>query len=325
MPGCFEVSLCNKKPKHNLSLLTGCLNIVTLIIWNPNAGSITKADEVRRSLELDPSIEVYEPNSPSDARKKVELAIRNGCKLVIAAGGDGTVNAVINGLGDASEDTILGVLPLGTANDWCASLAIPSDIRAAWKLREQRTVRAIDIVELETRLQSVRFANIATGGNSHRVTEQITTAMKQRWGALCYIRGAFTILSDLASYCVEISFDDGPAEIFEVWNLMIANGRTSAGGVEVAPNARINDGLLDVVIIQAGTLIDLADLSARYLFSDYIQSNQVHYRQARKVTLNSQPPLIFSLDGDLVDEQPVSFRCLAKQVHVIVGTEFDAQ
>ncbi|MCC6510560.1 MAG: diacylglycerol kinase family lipid kinase [Pirellulaceae bacterium] len=299
------------------------MNTDTLVIWNPNAGSVAQAADIRQLIEQDSRIELYEPNSAADARKKVELSTQHGSKLVIAAGGDGTINSVINGLSGAPSDTVLGVLPLGTANDWCASLSIPNDIQTAWEVIERRTVRAIDVVELETRLQTTRFANIATGGNSHRVTEQITAEMKQRWGALCYIRGAFTILNDLESFRVEISFDQGPIEVFDAWNLMIANGRTSAGRVEVAPRARLDDGLLDVVIIQSGTMIDLADLSARYLFSDYIESDQVLYRQARMVTLNSKPPLIFSLDGDLIDEHPVSFRCLPNRLNVFVGPEYD--
>lgn len=297
----------------------------TLVIWNSNAGSVARAGELRQLLERKPSVELYEPTSASDARQKVELATQSGCKLVISAGGDGTVNSVINGLSGAPRDVVLGVLPVGTANDWCASLAIPNDLAAAWRLLEQRKVHAIDVVELQTQLQSTRFANIATGGNSHRVTEQITAEMKQTWGALCYIRGAFNILNDLAAYRVGISFDQRPPEFFDAWNLIIANGRTSAGRVEVAPRARLNDGLLDVVIIQAGTMIDLANLSARYLFSDYIESEQVIYRQAREVTLSSEPPLVFSLDGDLINEQPVSFRCLPGQLNVIVGAEFDTR
>jgi diacylglycerol kinase (ATP) len=296
-----------------------------LVIWNSHAGSISGAGEVRNRLEADPRIELYEAVSSVDAQRMVELATQRGCKQVIAAGGDGTVNSVINGLSGDIQDIVLGVLPLGTANDWCASLSIPNDISAAWDLIEKKIVRPIDVIELQSQSRSTRFANIATGGNSHRVTEVVTAEMKQQWGALCYVRGAVAILDDLKTYRVEIAFDNGPVEVVDVWNLMIANGRTSAGRVEVAPRALLNDGLMDVVIIQAGTMVDLAALSARYLFSDYIESDQVLYRQARRVTLNSSPPLVFSLDGDLIDEQPVSFRCLPQKVNVIVGTEFDTQ
>ncbi len=294
----------------------------TLVIWNPNAGSIEQAVAIRQKFIDHPEVTIYEPTSATDAQAKVRIACEQGTKLIIAAGGDGTVNSVINGLSTAPNDVTLGVLPLGTANDWCASLAISNDPELAWETLQNRRVQAVDVVELETESLTTRFANIATGGNSHRVTEAITAEMKQRWGALCYIRGAVSILNDLKSFDTTISIDGAEPQDYSVWNLLVANGKTSAGRVEVAPQARLNDGLLDLVIIQSGTMIDLADLSARYLFDDYIDSNQVIYRQARHIALKSQPPVKFSLDGDIVDEQPISFRCLPAALNVIVGEEF---
>lgn len=296
----------------------------TLVIWNPNAGSTEQAAAIRQKLIDHPDVTIYEPTSATDAQAKVKIACEQGIKLIVAAGGDGTVNSVINGLSTAPNDVILGVLPLGTANDWCASLAIPNDPDLAWETLQNRHVQAIDVIELETESQTTRFANIATGGNSHRVTEAITAEMKERWGALCYIRGAVSILNDLKSFDTVISIDGGAPQQFSAWNLLVANGKTSAGRVEVAPQARLDDGLLDLVIIQSGTMIDLADLSARYLFDDYIESDQVIYRQARHIALNSQPPVKFSLDGDIVDEQPIAFRCLPAALNVIVGEEFES-
>ena len=301
------------------------MNEETLIIWNPNAGSVDKAQEIRERLQNRRVTEIYDPVSAEDAQTKVRIACERGAKLIVAAGGDGTINSVINGLAEAPADVVMGVLPLGTANDWCVSLGIPNDINLAWESLEEGEVRPLDVVELDTESQSIRFANIATGGNSHRVTEAITAEMKQRWGAMCYVRGAVSIVNDLQSFEATISLDGGPPQSFSIWNLLVANGRTSAGRVEVAPRAQLDDGLLDVVIIQAGTFVDLADLSVRYIFADYIASDQVVYRQAREITLRSQPPLMFSLDGDLVHEQPISFRCLPKAINVIVGQEFQSE
>lgn len=294
-----------------------------LVIWNPNAGSTSQAQEIRKRIADLHGTVIYEPTSPADAQAKVQIECERGTKLVIAAGGDGTVNSVINGLAHAPADVLMGVLPLGTANDWCASLAIPNEINAALETIENRLVVPLDVAELRTSKETSRFANIATGGNSHRVTEAITSELKQRWGAMCYIRGAVGILNDLQSFETTISFDGGPAEVFSVWNLIVANGRTSAGRVEVAPKACLDDGLLDIVIIQSGTMVNLADLSIRYVFADYIQSDQVVYRHARQITLSSDPPIKFSIDGDLLERQPISFTCLPAELNVIVGSEFN--
>jgi diacylglycerol kinase (ATP) len=293
-----------------------------LVIWNSNAGSTSQAEDIRNHIADSLDTIIYEPTSAADAQEKIRIECERGTKLVIAAGGDGTVNSVVNGLANAPAEVVMGVLPLGTANDWCASLAIPSDIDAAWETLENRLVVPLDVVELRTSTETTRFANIATGGNSHRITEAITSELKQRWGAMCYIRGAVGILNDLQSFETSISFDGGPTELFSVWNLIAANGRTSAGRVEVAPQACLDDGLLDVVIIQSGTMVNLADLSVRYVFADYIKSDQVVYRQARQITLSSNPPIKFSIDGDLVEHQPISLTCLPAALNVIVGSEF---
>lgn len=295
----------------------------TLVIWNPNAGTAPQAACLKERIMNSQVMSIYEPVSAEDARSKVAIMCSRGTRFVVAAGGDGTVNSVLNGLSEAPSDVVMGVLPLGTANDWCASLAIPNDLDLAWEVLQNGRDERIDIIELETKSKYLRFANIATGGNSHRVTESITPEMKKRWGALCYIRGAIGIINELDDFKATLSFDDSPNETFSVWNLLIANGRTSAGQVEVAPRARLDDGLLDVVIIQSGTLVNLADLSARYLFSDYVDSEQVIYRQARRVTLDSTPPMMFSIDGDLVDDHPISFRCIPAALNVVVGKEFE--
>lgn len=295
-----------------------------LIIWNSSAGRVNAAGTVRAELEKEPNTEIYEPNSAEDSIARVQKAVDDGTGMIVAAGGDGTINSVINGLAGASEEVVLGVLPLGTANDWCTSLGISNDIPTAWADLQRGDIRSLDCIEVETPHQRRRFANIATGGNSYRVTEAMTEEMKQRWGALCYLRGAIDVLADLESFRTEIIYDNDIKATYSVWNIIVANGRTSAGNVRVAPRARLQDGLLDVVIIEDGDFLDLADLTGRYLFDEYIASERVSYRQAREIRIDSDPVIHFSLDGDLVEEQPISFRVLPGSLRVVVGQDFDA-
>ena len=297
----------------------------TLVVWNSNAGSVDRAESIRDTLERRADTTIVVPCDGREASAIVRQHCRNGTELVVAAGGDGTVNSVVNGLAEASSGVTLGVLPLGTANDWCSSLAIPDDLDAALELLDNGEARLLDIVEVETEHRQTRFANIATGGNSHRVTESLTDELKENWGALCYVRGAIGVLADLQPFDAQIRFDDGSPQSFSVWNIVVANGKTSAGRLEVAPRALLDDGLLDIVIIQSGTIIDVADLTAKYLFGDYVDSEKVVYRQAKKIEIESTPPTMFSIDGDLIEEQPVVFRALPKCQHVIVGPECEAR
>ena len=289
-----------------------------LVIWNPNAGSVNAAREIRQNLSNRPGTRLCETKTAQEATELVAAHLQKGENQIIAAGGDGTINAVINGMMQLTHDAVLGVLPLGTANDWCASLGVPDDLQAALAMIDQRKATPIDVIELETPNASHYFANIATGGNSHRVTDSITSEMKQRWGALCYLRGAIGVLNDLETFDTRISFDGEPPESFAVWNIIVANGKTSGGRLEVAPKAVLNDGLLDVVIIRDGTLVDLAGMTVQLLTSrDYIESDQVEYRQAKSISIQSEPPLLFSIDGDLVEQQPIRFRACPNALRVV--------
>lgn len=294
-----------------------------LVIWNPNAGSVRKATQVRADLMRSPDVELAETESSNHAIEIVSRSIRQGERRIVAAGGDGTVNAVINGMMLQTSDAELAVLPLGTANDWCASLGVPDDLRHALSLIDAWHSRPLDIIELESPHVRRFYANVATGGNSQRVTESITPELKRTWGALCYLRGAIGIVSNLQTFHASISFDDGPAEQFNVWNIIVANGRTSAGRLMVAPKARLDDGLLDVVIIRDGSVLDLAEMTMQFLTSQsYVASDQVEYRQAKSIAMTSEPPLLFSIDGDLVEEQPFRFRVIPKGINVVVGPTF---
>lgn len=295
--------------------------VETLVVWNGGAGRVEQADEVRRQLESQPGTQLVQPRGAEEAADRVAQACAAGTQRVIAAGGDGTINSVINGLRDAPPEVELGVLPLGTANDWCASLGIPDDLPAALELIRSGRTCPLDVAELTTESQTKRFANIATGGNSHRVTEAISSEQKQMWGAMCYLVTGLSVLGDLESFDTTITWDDGSTTRVPVWNLIVANGQTSAGRIRIAPDAKLDDGLLDVVVIEEGTLVDVASLAGLYLFDEYRASGKVLYRQARYIEVDATPIIRFSIDGDLVEEQPVRFEVIPQAIRVIVGPD----
>jgi diacylglycerol kinase (ATP) len=292
----------------------------TLVIWNPNAGRVEDSAEIKHQLASREDATLVTPDGTDDAIAKVRDACVNGARKVIAAGGDGTINSVINGIADFPE-VELAVLPLGTANDWCASLGVPDDLNEALDLALNGTARALDVAELVTATQTMRFANIATGGNSHRVTETITTEQKQKWGAMCYLLNGLSVLGDLHSFDATILWDDGVSTSVPVWNLIVANGQTTGGRIRIAPKALLDDGLLDIVIIEEGTLIDVASIAGLYLFDEYLSSGKVNYKQAKSIEVRSNPPIKFSIDGDLVDDAPIRFRVVERGVKTIVGPD----
>ncbi len=294
----------------------------TVVIWNPNSGRADQALVARDRLDGRSNTVVRETNSADDAVQFATEAAMNNAELIVAAGGDGTVNSVANGIVRAGCNAAMAVLPIGTANDFALSLAIPDDFERAVDLFDTGHRRPIDLVEVETDTNQHCFANVAAGGNSDRVTELLTDELKARWGPLCYLRGAIGVLADLETFEVSVTFDDeDPVEV-DLWNVIIANGRTNAGHLQVAPRASLEDGLLDVILVRDGTLIDVAAITARYVLADYLESDQVVYRQVRSLSMKSTPSMRFSIDGEAINEQPVVFRSKQAALSVVVGDDY---
>jgi diacylglycerol kinase (ATP) len=298
----------------------------TVVIWNANAGSVEQAALVRAQLEARPDTQVHESTSPEEAQQIVADACQSGDVLIVAAGGDGTINTVVNALPKYESHIRLGVLPVGTANDWSWSLGMPDDLSQAVQLLDQGETRLLDLAEMETDTGNYCFANVATGGNSQRVTDLLTDDIKQRWGALCYLRGAVEVVGDLQTFSAQVEFPEGTIEEHSVWNMIVANGRTSAGRLQVAPRADMEDGLLDVIIIRDGDLIDFAQLAAGFaLTGDYTELEQVKIRRVKEFKLHGSTNLKFSLDGNFIEYAPRGFRVLPKAFSVIVGPEYETR
>jgi diacylglycerol kinase (ATP) len=257
----------------------------------------------------------------------VRDSVTRGTRLVIAGGGDGTLNAVANGVAEAGEEVTVAVLPLGTGNDFSRTLAIPANPAAALALIEEPRVRNIDLVKAESASGSRYFVNMAGAGNSRSVSEHLTEEIKRRWGPFCYVRGVIDVLAELERYHATIRFDDGADETFDVFNIFLANGRTCGGGLTVAPTADPEDGLLDVIIVLDGGPIDIAALAARFLVSNllegsFLDSDMVVHRTAHRVWIDSRPPMTYVTDGDARIEGAATFTTVPGALRMVVGPEY---
>lgn len=302
-----------------------------LVIWNPTARRAGVAAELRSRLEADRRFELRETAAPDDARRWAREAIEDErIDTVVAAGGDGTIHAVVNGLAEGSGPIrngslvvakSLAILPLGTANDLCRSLLFPLDPMPAFELIDAPRRRRIDLARIEGPGVERIFVNAASGGNSTRVTELLTAEIKQRWGPWAYLRGVVDVVSDLTDYDLRLQHDDQPEEQIDAWNFVVANGPFSAGGIEVAPGADMADGLLDLIVIRGGTPLDAADLAGNLLLGNYLEHEQVVHRRVVRARLETHPASATSVDGEPIANQPLTFSVLPAALEVLVPEE----
>lgn len=296
----------------------------TCILINPRAGTADAAASVRQRAAQHDDIACWESSDRSACQTLVQRAVDAGAQQVVAAGGDGTVNSMVNALQVMGADVRLGVLPLGTGNDLANTLAIPNDPDAAFDVVLRSEEHVLDLFQMETQGGTRYGINVAAGGFSGQVDETITPAMKATWGPLAYLLGAAQVLPDLQEYATYIAIDGASPERTQALNVVVANGRTAAGGKPVAPLANPCDGLLDVVIVAGGSMPELAEVGTRLMTGNYLDSPLVHHQRGQQVEVASKPGMWFNVDGELITNEPVTIRVQPGSQRVIVGPEFEA-
>ncbi|MBC7835308.1 MAG: diacylglycerol kinase family lipid kinase, partial [Phycisphaerales bacterium] len=248
--------------------------------------------------------------------------------------GDGTLSGALDGLGRATGATFrgvtLGLIPLGTGNDFARSIGVPLETDAAVKTLLARHTRDLDLVRLITTdehgnaHQPRFFINAAAAGLSGVVSEQTGGDLKETWGKLAYAITAAKVLPqrDVYSLSIELDGPQGPETLgVDALGMMVGNGRTAAGGVPVTPWAELDDGLLEVLVAPRMAMADLALVMASVLASTHRDHESLITRRAHSLRVTSDPPMPISADGELMGVTPATFEVIPRALTVIVGTE----
>ena len=293
------------------------------VICNPTSGGGSyDPDEIRDELdgvELD-WIETKGPEDAVDAAQHWEEG------LLIVAGGDGTVHDVVNGLGRAGfpEGVTLGILPAGTGNDLAATLCIPEDPEFAEDVIRQNRERRLDVGRVRSQGVGERFfINVATGGLGAEISNVNDEELKKRWGKLSYLRASLEVARNFDVRELTLYIDGEERQVNAV-NIAVGNCRYTGGGWPATPKANPEDGLLDVVVIEALGVADLLELAPAALSeSDYLDSDGVLFVRAKEIRVETQPPgLEFTADGEIIGNEPARFSILPRALNVLVGPEY---
>ncbi len=255
-----------------------------------------------------------------EAETLAREAVGAGCDYVIAAGGDGTLNEVINGIATPSpaRGVCVGIVPLGTANDFARSIGMMGDVDATIEILQTKTTARIDLVRM-TSERTRHFVNTSAGGFSGVVNEKLTPEIKLNWGPLAYLRSAAAALPELHAYRTTVTFDDAESLVIDLYNVIVANGQFVAGGLPIAPQADPSDGLLDAVLIPKRSAAEMALLAAEMLLGKHLSNDAVIFRHAKKISVQSQPGMWFNADGELVGNEPIVFQILPRALEFVVN------
>ena len=290
------------------------------VICNPAAsGGDYDPEKLRQELG-DYDLEWITTGSAGDA---TEAATEWHEGLLIVAGGDGTITEVVNGLGLAGfpEGVTLGILLAGTGNDLAATLAIPEDPDEAEDVLHQNRVRTLDVARVRSeRVGEQFFINVATGGMGAEVSGAADGEMKNRWGKLTYLRASLEVARQYEAKEVTLTLDGVERKLHAV-NLAIGNCRFAGSGWLAAPRANPEDGLLDLVVIEDVGVLEVLKLTPAVLTdSDYLDKEGVFFARAKEIRVEASPgSLEFTVDGEVIGDEPVVFAVIPRALKVIVG------
>lgn len=247
-----------------------------------------------------------------DGETLARRAAMEGADVVAAVGGDGTLNEVVNGLDGFG--TPLGVIPLGTANDFAKQSGIPADADHAMDVILQRKPVRIDTASLNGR----RFLNVSTGGIGAQATAETPSQIKHAIGQLAY---AISGLRQLADFETNHAVFRGGNYVLECDFLMFAvgSGMSSGGGTPVTPHASTTDGLLDLCVVERMPRREFAKTVMMLRRGEHVGEEGVHYVRLKDLTIEATKPLSVNVDGEVSDSRRLDYRARAKDlfVHVV--------
>ncbi|ADN74970.1 diacylglycerol kinase catalytic region [Ferrimonas balearica DSM 9799] len=238
-----------------------------------------------------------------DVERLVREAVADGCSRLVAAGGDGTVNEVVNALMalPAGQRPELAILPLGTANDFARGCGLPESLSGALFLAQQGEAVPVDC----GRANEHHFINMATGGFGARITATTPEALKNFLGGGAYTLNGLLQALRFNPYQGTMVTEQGPLQAAAIVGA-VGNGCQAGGGQLLCPNARINDGLLEVVALLAFPASAL-DQVVREIRQPAADNQYVRWLQVPWAEYHSDTPVPINLDGEPIETEKVRF------------------
>lgn len=290
------------------------------IIINPTAGRGSAGKNIpriRALLETGDAEWIWHfTQKRGDAEVMAKEAAGNGADLVVAVGGDGTIHEVVNGVlaagKSASENLSVGLIPFGTGNDLARELGIYNNLEKACQVvLNDNTIRMdIGVMEGANTGGERHFLVLSGVGFDAQTAKRVNEGIKWISGAPAYIIGALTTLAQFKPFVLTYMADDGQAHCVNAMFASVANAPTTGGGMIIAPGAKLDDGLLDICLVEKVSKPQFIYQLTRVFSGDHVKHPAVSIIRTSSVTLDADPPQPLLIDGEVVGTTPVRIRVL---------------
>lgn len=268
------------------------------IIYNPTSGrelfKKNLAQVLQKFEQAGYETSTHATTCAGDATHAAKEAALREFDLIVAAGGDGTINEVVNGLAPLDKRPTLGVIPVGTTNDFARALGIPREnILNAADTVINGVARPIDIGQVNGQY----FINIAGGGRLTELTYDVPSKLKTMLGQLAYYLKGMEMLPSLRPTEVEIEYD-GKLFQGEIMLFLVTLTNSVGGFEKLAPDSSLNDGMFDLIILKKANLAEFIRVASMALRGDHINDQHIIYTKANRVKVNVSEKMQLNLDGE---------------------------
>ena len=288
------------------------------IIYNPTSGrEMFKKNlpEVLEALEIAGyETSCHATTGEGDAISAAKKAVENGFDLIIAAGGDGTLNEVVAGVSEFEKRPKIGLIPMGTTNDFARAFIFQEMFKKAIEIIVKGDTIPVDVGLVNNERY---FINIAGGGRITELTYDVPSKLKTMLGQLAYYLKGIEMLPSINATKVRIEYDD---KVFEDEAMMFLVGLTnSVGGFEkLAPNSSMNDGLFSLLILKKVNIAEFIRLASLAIRGEHLEDPHVIYKKARHIKVTSDEKVLLNLDGEYGGNIPATFQNLYRHIEVFV-------
>lgn len=286
------------------------------LIYNPSSGR----EHVKRHLpyilerleQAGYETSTHKTIGEGSATEAAHLACEREFDLVIAAGGDGTIFEVVNGLAEKPYRPTLGIIPAGTTNDFARALRIPREIEKACDILCDGVEVPVDIGKAGNQY----FINIAAGGTLTELTYEVPTKLKTVMGQLAYYLKGLEKLPTIAPTKVTIEYD-GKLFDGEIMLLLICNTNSVGGFEKLAPKANLSDGMFDLLIVKKCSFAEFIKLAGLALRGEHISDDNIIYTQANRIKVKVDGDMQLNLDGEYGGSFPTEFVNLYQHINIL--------
>ena len=291
------------------------------LIYNPTSGreAIRKhLPDVLAKLEAAGyEASCHATTGAGDATEAARIAIERKYDVVIAAGGDGTIYEVVNGLAEAEHRPKLGIIPVGTTNDFARAIHVPRSVDAAVDIIAKGHTLPIDIGKMNDKY----FINIAGGGRLTELTYEVPSKLKTMLGQLAYYLKGIEMLPSIKATDVRIEYD-GKLFEGEIMLFLVANTNSVGGFERLAPDASLNDGMFSLLILKKTNLADFIRIATLALRGEHINDPRVIYAKANRIKVTPVEKMQLNLDGEYGGMAPAEFVNMYRHFNVFVPEDF---